>query len=88
MGANENEYTPTTDDVCDVWVDRKLYHLPKSTAIELVPAAQAQFNRWLDQVKREARAEAWDEGAWHGYTNAPLDYKKNPYRAAQIREGL
>ena len=76
MGANEKhaatyhggEYLPTkcmptTDDVRDVWVDRKVYHLPKSTRTVLVPTVQAEFDRWLETVRAEAKAEALNESA-------------------------
>lgn len=57
------KYMPTTDDVRDVWVDRKVYHLPNSSAIALVPTVQAEFNRWLETVRAEAKAEALNKAA-------------------------
>ncbi|MFJ2619707.1 hypothetical protein [Glutamicibacter sp. NPDC087344] len=70
MGANKKHeatyggrFTPTTDGIRDIWVDRKLYHLPKSTGIALVPTVQAEFDRWLEQVRAEAKREALEEAA-------------------------
>lgn len=97
MGANEKhaatyhggeylptKYMPTTDDVRDVWVDRKLYHLPKSTRIALVPTVQAEFDRWVETVRAEAKAEAWDECArsivYEDGTPAEITSITNPYK--------
>lgn len=63
-----SKYTPSTDIV------RAKYRYPLET-----PRNDAEFNRWLDEVK----AEAWDEGKEdamrgldiHGDTDA-----ENPYR--------
>ena len=41
------EYTPTTDALRDLWVDHMLDHLPRAEGIALVPAVQADFDRWL-----------------------------------------
>lgn len=85
MGANEKhdatyhggeylptKYMPTTDDVRDVWVDRKVYHLPKSTRTALVPTVQAEFDRWLETVRAEAKAEALNEAA-HALDSATIN---------------
>lgn len=73
-----SEYTPTTDDVAlayihavngDTWVSGK------------ARALQAEFDRWLKQVK----AEAWDEG-YNTPNYSDLDERygrpepRNPYR--------
>lgn len=54
----------------------------------LTESYRAHLAEVLETHQQESEAEVWDEGAWHGYTNAPLDYKKNPYRAGQVRDGL
>lgn len=72
MGANEKyeaamhgaqEYTPTTDELRDIWVDYNLNPLPRSQGIPLVETAQADFDRWLETVRAEAKAEALNESA-------------------------
>lgn len=71
MGADEKhaatyhggEYTPDLDDLRDLWVDSKLDHLPRAVGIPLVPTVQAEFNRWLETVRAEAKAEALLETA-------------------------
>lgn len=66
MGANEkyeaamHGYVQDIGQIRDAWVDSKIYHLPKSTRTVLVPTVQAEFNRWLEQVRAEAKAEALD----------------------------
>lgn len=49
-------------------------------------AWRAHVAEVLEAHQKAAKADAWDEGAWHGYTHAPLDYKKNPYRATQLKD--
>ena len=71
MGANEKhaatyhggEYTPDVDDLRDLWVDRKLDPLPRAQGIELVPTVQAEFDRWLETIRAEAKAEALRQAA-------------------------
>lgn len=80
-----DEYTPTTAEVRACWGWDDDYEIPS-------PARNAEFDRWLAQVK----AEAWDEGAesrqchcaaWSegecGCGNWPSE--RNPYRAAELR---
>lgn len=84
MGANEKhaatyhggEYTPDVDDLRDLWVDSKLDHLPRGVGIPLVPTVQAEFNRWLETVRAEAKAEALNEVA---------DQMRDRFTAAWIR---
>lgn len=58
----KESYTPTTARVLDayIWCDMG------STSDEWDAARTAEFDRWLDQVKAEARregqAEAWNAG--------------------------
>lgn len=70
MGADEKHaatyhgaYTPNVDELRDAWVDNELDPLPRSQAIELVPKVQAAFDRWLETVRAEAKAEALRESA-------------------------
>jgi len=69
-----SKYTPSTDMV------RVAYRYPQET-----PSKDAEFDRWLNQVK----ADAWDEAAntmrlyvrRNGLTEAyQLDTEDNPYR--------
>jgi len=70
MGANDKAeatyhggYTPDVEQLRDMWVDSKLDHLPRNVGIPLVPTVQAEFNRWLETVRAEAKAEALNEYA-------------------------
>lgn len=95
MGADEKhaatyhggEYTPTTDELRDIWVDYNLNPLPRSQGIPLVETAQADFNRWLETVRAEAKAEAWDEGygdCWDYHTSqGMIGRQHNPYKENQ-----
>ncbi|VXB24199.1 hypothetical protein [Citricoccus sp. K5] len=70
-----SEYVPTTEQV------RMDYSYLGGYSREAeYDERQAAFDLWLADRDLAAKAEGWDEGAWHGYTTAPLDYKKNPYR--------
>lgn len=69
MGANEKhdatyhvrEYTPATEEVEDSYtMDQVQTNLRKSTVV-----AREEFRRWLETVRAEAKAEAWDECANH-----------------------
>ena len=92
MGANEKyeaamhgaEYTPRLSHV------RAGYVRTTSGAVGLAEA-EAQFARWLETVRAEAKAEAWDEGwcvgwgnAWDSakLTGAELVMTGNPYKEA------
>ena len=67
MGANEKhaatshgrEYTPDTTRVRHAYVDysAQLQCLPSNDKV-----AGEAFDRWLETVRAEAKAEAWDEG--------------------------
>ena len=65
MGANEKhaatyhggEYTPDTKEVEDSYtMDQVQISLRKSTVV-----AREEFRRWLETVRAEAKAEAWEE---------------------------
>jgi len=83
MGANDKAEatyhgrTPDTEQLRDMWVDSNLDHLPRTAGIPLIPTVQAEFDRWLGQVKAEAKAEvlinlaeeaerndSWDSALW------------------------
>jgi len=101
MGANEKhaatyhggEYTPTTDELRDIWVDYNLNPLPRSQGIPLVETAQAEFDRWLETVRAEAKAEALQDAADEvlGYDPrvslrgiyAALKFRANQYKENQ-----
>lgn len=71
-----DEYTPTTEEVREAYLDRKDFE----DAVSFIErrgdeVAAAEFDRWLNTV----RAEAWDEG----YDAAPMGGRprqENPYR--------
>lgn len=81
-----SDYTPTTDKIEDAWCYR--YDGKHSWASgEELRRHEAEFDRWLEQVKQEARAEAWDEGfdagerdAFHLDTHPDHTCTPNPYR--------
>lgn len=62
------EFTPTTSDV------RSLYVLSTPAHAVSISDGKAEFDRWLEQVKTEAKAEALEEAA------AELDKSKQPSR--------
>ena len=70
-GDNSTVYTPTTEVVeanyeYSNWLqragDREQY--------------EAEFNRWLAEVK----ADAWEEGLYAGAADSYFGYPDNPYR--------
>lgn len=61
MSEEVEEYTPTTDDLRDIWVDRQLDHLPTEEGIRRVPETQAAFDRWLASVKAQALTDVADQ---------------------------
>ena len=70
-----NDYTPTTNEILATYMRYR-------GAWNLANGSEAQFYRWLEQVK----AEAWDEGFTDGvnhdlgdWDNAP-SIINNPYR--------
>ena len=69
-----NNYTPTTEQMHDVYVRADIAGYKPRKEYE------AEFDRWLDQV----RAEAWDEGHNAGQHNEheyrPRRAMTNPYR--------
>ena len=75
-----DEYTPTTDALRDLWVDHLLDPLPRSEGIERVPAVQAEFDRWLRDIKAQAWYEGYAQGDVGGYFGDTTKYKVNPYR--------
>lgn len=77
-----NEYTPTTSSIRGIYY-REYYEYPKRN----INVLDAEFDRWLAEVK----AEAWDEGFNAGEGEAyehearlqwsmPHTCAKNPYR--------
>lgn len=82
-------YTPTTDDFRQVWAAFNGYGglvaRPHSASMD---EGYAEFDRWLEQVKAEARREylaaGWAEGEEDGRHNERVyleeDEITNPYR--------
>lgn len=61
--STENEYTPSLDQLRDLWVDHLLDPLPRREGIALVPDVQAAFDRWLAAERVEVAAKALEEVA-------------------------
>lgn len=74
---------PTVGHLRDLWVDWHLDPLPRSQGVALVPAYQAEFDRWLAEHDAQVAARAWDEG----YDRGRYFPRRNPYRAARIAAG-
>lgn len=66
-----NEYTPATENV------EHSYVAYRSSKVDLI-TGHHEFMRWLDEVRAEAKAEAWDEGAqsWYAATKPANPYKE------------
>ena len=100
MGADEKhaatyhggEYTPTTNDIREVWGGFSEYGglviRPSGTATFL-DDRYAEFDRWLETVRAEAKAEAWHEGWDAGWVDAwnnaeslktKVTISENPYK--------
>lgn len=69
------DYTPTTADVEDAWCSRWDGEHSWASGEEL-RGYEAEFDRWLKQVK----AEAWDEGRAAGWAEDCAYDAPNPYR--------
>lgn len=95
MGASEKhsatyhdrEYTPDTEEVEDSYtMDQVQTSLRKSTVV-----AREEFRRWLEAVRTEAKAEAWDEGYEAGQDdlyNRPFgEPTPNPYTDKETPNG-
>ena len=69
-----SDYTPTTEEV-------RLDYAPAKT----FPAdAEAQFDRWLAEVKAQAWQEGYGEGAAANYGDyRDAEFAKNPYRQGE-----
>lgn len=91
-----DQYTPTTEEVLDAYVDRKDF-LDAVTGLERRgdDVATAEFWRWLNKIK----AEAWEQGkraeetAWiHVLDGHPVEEgdmcdqcpTDNPYREQEV----
>lgn len=91
MGANEkheaamNGFTPATDEV------RALYVAGTPVHRVSVATSYAEFDRWLDQIRAEAKAEALNEAADQvSSIDGREDYAARDWlraRANQIKEG-
>lgn len=58
------EYTPTLEDMRAVWVSHRAFNnFGKSFGKFWEAKANAEFNRWLETVRAEAKAEALEEAA-------------------------
>lgn len=85
MGANEKhdatyhggEYTPDTE------IMRFLFKIGRLTRNKNVGGEQMddEFDRWLETVRAEAKAEAWAEG--HAAGEGSVKAKDNPYKENQ-----
>lgn len=70
-----DKYTPTTEQVRDAVT------FPRRRLGEPRDMTDAEFDRWLNEVK----AEAWAEGAFAGWTDCESGQEKlnNPYRTQE-----
>lgn len=79
---------PTVGHLRDLWVDWHLDPLPRSQGVALVPAYQAEFDRWLAehdaQVLRDA-ADAYRSGDLTGMFLSRDDYSRAWLRARADR---
>jgi len=95
MGANEKhaatyhggEYTPTTAVVHSIYMTAWNSTVDPVDQQEVQDKARDEFTRWLETVRAEAKAEAWDEcddmwDAAHSLNHIePWDHlKDNPYK--------
>ena len=84
-----NEYTPKADDFRQVWAAFNGYGglvaRPHSVSMD---EGYAEFDRWLDGVRAEARregqSEAWDEAVASAYLHEDkyrisIEHDPNPY---------
>ncbi|MGQ3384519.1 hypothetical protein [Glutamicibacter sp. TV12E] len=74
-----SEYTPNTESVCERWMHDR-YELDGVRTIE----SQAEFNRWLETVRAEAKSEALEEAA-SAYPVMLRDMVSRPSVAAWLR---
>lgn len=74
------DYMPTTDDVRDAYQGRLVKTGPSSYELVDEKQADAEFDRWLDEVK----AQAWEEG-WMRCVSMSEDSElsANPYRQGE-----
>lgn len=87
MGANEKhaatyhgtEYTPTTAVVHSIYMTAWNSTVDPVDQQEVQDKARDEFTRWLETVRAEAKAEAWDEGAqsWYAATKPANPYKED-----------
>lgn len=84
------EYTPTTAVVRGTYSVAWDSVTDPTDIKEVRNQATAEFDRWLETVRAEAKAEAWDEcdDAWehaHSLDNIePWEYMKdNPYKESE-----
>lgn len=86
-----SDYTPTTPVIRGAYVQ-----LNSGTSWDSKQPRLAEFDRWLDQTLREAKAEAWDEGRAQAVHEAfvhlfklesttPPKPQPNPYQQVQDR---
>lgn len=77
MGADEKhaatyhggEYTPDTTRVRHAYVDHLDFSAQTFGLTSDEKFASDSFTRWLETVRAEAKAEAWDEGQLAGRNN-------------------
>lgn len=77
-----DEYTPTTDEIVGA------YMMERGRLAISFSEADEEFDRWLADLIREAKAEAWDElystqfDGMPGVNPNTLRDPANPYRVA------
>lgn len=94
MGADEKhaatyhggEYTPTTAIVHSIYMTAWNSTVDPVDQQEVQDKARDEFTRWLETVRAEAKAEAWEEGHDAGYMDGKATYTEftdNPYKENQ-----
>lgn len=72
------DYMPTTDDVRDAYQGRLVKTGPSSYELVDEKQADAEFDRWLAELKADAWEEGYAQGSEDSY-DSRLD-ADNPYR--------
>lgn len=69
------EYTPTTNDFRDAWVDARAH------SIQQIPLARAEFDRWHEGEIEAAVQQGYKE-ALRNAAEQCANYSGHPYNAA------
>ena len=91
-----DDYTPTMDDLRDLWLEHMINSSPGVRGVALALLAQAQFDQAIAEHDRQVAEAAWDEGKRGKPPRAGTDWRasagivwpnpENPYRKAEADE--